>query len=270
MSIKRTRVLVLPVLVLGAAGGCGAYSTIVNLPIDCSVENAYEFEPSPVDLSTAYSSGDATAGATISTTVGPIPDGSLCNATTALEITAHHNDDWGALAGFYGFTSGNTYRDESAYQGLSFWARAPGPTGKGFTMEIADANTFATDADAGTNCTNYGDAGTSGPKYDSTGMLIPGAATAATPPDACGNSYSTTAKVTVGWRFYVIPFSQFHQGAMPNRVPNGVLPGNGLLTNQLMGLVFRMPKGEDMDLWIAKLGFYRKKGSATAADAGAD
>jgi len=269
MSIPRTSVLILTLLPALGAAGCGAYATITNLPIDCSVENAYQFEPSPFDPSTAYSSGDMTIGASITAMVGPIPDGALCGATTALEIKAHHNNDWGALVGFYAFTSGNTYRDESAYEGLSFWARAPGPTGKGFTIEVSDANTFATDPDAGTNCTNYGDAGTI-QLYDSTGMLIPGAATAATPPDACGNGYTTTMLVTAGWRFYTIAFSELHQGAMPNRVPNGVLPGTGLLTKQLMALVFRMPKGDDMDLWFAKLGFYRKKGSATAADAGAD
>jgi hypothetical protein len=270
MRLKRSSVLILTLIpAVGAAGGCGAYATITNLPIDCSVEDAYQFEPSPVDLSSAYASGDMTIGATITATVGAIPDGSLCNATTAVEILAHHNNDWGALTGFYNFTSGNTYRDESAYEGLSFWARAPGPTGKGFTIELSDANTFSTDADAGstTNCKNYGDGGTA-PMYDSTGMLIPGAATAATPPDACGNGYDTTMAVTVGWRFYAISFDEFHQTAKPNRVPNGVLPGNGLLTKQLMALVFRMPKGEDMDLWIAKLGFYRKKGATD--DAGAD
>src|SRR5581483_7209453 len=151
MSVQRTRVLgfALALAALGAGGGCGAYATITNVPVDCSVEDAYDFEMtvskeqlSAVDLSMVYNAGDTSAGATITTVVDGIPEGALCGAIKALEIKAHHYDDWGALAGFYGFTAGMTYRDESAFEGLSYWARAPGPTGKGYTIELNDANTF--------------------------------------------------------------------------------------------------------------------------------
>ena len=54
-------------------------------------------------------------------------------------------------------------------------------------------------------------------------MLISGATITAPPPDACGNSYSTVLPVTTDWQLYTIPFSQFHQTAMPNRVPNAAL-----------------------------------------------
>src|SRR6185369_10814010 len=151
MSFQRTRILgfALGLAALGAGGGCGAYATITNVPVDCLVENAYELEMtadaeqlSAVDLSMVYNAGDTSAGAKITTTIETIPEGKLCGASKALEITAHHYDDWGALAGFYGFTAGMTYRDESAFEGLSYWARAPGPTGKGYTIELNDANTF--------------------------------------------------------------------------------------------------------------------------------
>src|SRR5262245_46182089 len=269
MNLNRIGVLV---AALGAAGGCTAYSTLKVMPLDCNVEGAYEFDPMPVPLANSYPAGSLTVGATATAAAETIPEGALCGAMTALVIRAEHNNDWGALAGFYGFG----IRDEGAYEGLSFWARAPGPTNKSFTLSLDDANTYSTDADAGTNCRNYGsDAGTNPGMtiYDpSTNMPIGGVSTAAPPPDACGNSYTTNMTVTMDWRFYTFPFTLFHQLAQPSRVPNAALPEkgplaeNGLLTSKLMNIVFRMPREAKTELWVTKLDFYRKRTPGTQSD----
>jgi hypothetical protein len=267
-------VFVVPALGLGLSG-CSAYSTMKDLPLECDVENAYEFDPMPVPLANSYpAASDMTAGIT-TVAVAPIPEGGLCGATTALVITASHNNDWGALAGFYSFG----VRDESAYQGLSFWARAPGPSNKSFTLALDDANTYAADPDAGagTNCRDYGaDGGVGGPTGGgidpATNMPIPGVSIGVLPADACGNQYTNAMTVTTDWRLYTVPFTEFHQTSMPNRAPNqelterGPLPKSGLLTNKLMNIVIRLPRDATTELWIAKLTFYRNKPPGTSGD----
>jgi hypothetical protein len=70
--------------------------------------------------------------------------------------------------------------------------------------------------------------------------------------------------VASDWRFYTIPFSRFFQTSTPNRVPNpalpikGPIPDNGLRTDHLSNLIFRMPKAVRTELWIDNLSFYRK------------
>jgi hypothetical protein len=276
MTVNRTCVLLLAV---GAAGGCTAYSTLTPAVIDCSVENAYQFDPTAVPLGNVYTAGDNTPGSTVTAASQTIPDGALCNnTTTALHIQASHNNDWGDLVGFYSFGP----RDDSAYSGVSFWGRAPGSSNKSFTLALDDANTYGTSTpDAGTYCTNYNmDGGVNNPTmtvYDPlTNMPIGGVSTAAPPPNACGNSYSTVIAVTTDWRFYTVPFTQLKQAAMPNRVPNadlmqvGNVPGSALLSNLLMNMVFRMPKEADTDLWIGELSFYRNKAPGTVGDGGVD
>jgi len=274
MGLSRTGVLF---LALGAAGGCTAYSTLGTATVDCSVENAYDFDPKqPIPLSNVYSAGDMTPGSSISAAAAMITDGALCGQMTALLIQGSHNNDWGALAGFYGLSA----LDESAYQGVSFWGRAPGATNKSFTLGLDDANTYGAPPDSGTNCVNYyGDGGNAvnptGTVYDpATNMPISGVSTMAPPPNACGNSYTTVVSVTADWRFYTVPFTQFHQSPMPNKVPNaalmetGTVPGSGLLTNKILNIIFRMPREAQIDLWIGKLNFYRNKAPGTGGDGG--
>ncbi len=295
MSVGRTSVG-LALLALGGAFGCNAYPTLKNVPIDCNADSAYDFQYIySFDTTTAslqfYGSGDH-PDADVSTTpiVQPLTDGARCGSTTALLLHSYHNDDWGSLFGIYAFGP----RDESAYQGLSFWARSPGNTTKAFTALLDDTNTenlampATCSLDAGTApspvdggsvvCKNYcmPDGGTSGVGYGidtTTGLPIGGATTTAPPADACGNSYYVVPQVTSGWQFYTFPFTEFRQLAEPNRVPNAHFPGTEsspgthLLTSALMGLTFRMPPEADMNLWLSHLGFYRKK---TGGDAGVD
>jgi hypothetical protein len=278
------------ILVLGGLAACSTYSTFKEVPTNCSVEGGYDFDPNSTfpfetaaDATTWWSpSGDPFCNGndggparSISLSVDPIEGGSRCGSSkAALVFHAAHCNDWGALVGFSNFGP----RDESAYEGMSFWARSPGNTGKGFSIVMDDANTVGNTA--GANCTNY-DGGSPGQvtagTYDpATGTPISGSTGAAALPDQCGNSYSAVVAVTGVWRFYTIPWSEFTQLAQPNRVPNSALtqtggvPGTGLLTSKLWTLILRLPKESETDLWLDNLSFYRKKGSLAGADAGPD
>ena len=277
MSLKRTMEAQLPratVLLIAVTGafGCSPYPTLKVVPINCSVTNAYEFDPNPVNATNAsswYTASDAlTPDAGVIVTSETI-EGGLCNDTTAGVFHALHDNDWGALFGYSNFGP----RSESTYEGLSFWARAPGNTGKSFTLVLDDANTFSA---SDTYCKPYNtDAAVPGQAavtvYDpSTGTVIQVGAIGTSVTDQCGNGYAAVMFVTADWVFYTVPFSAFAQSALPNRVPNSILtdagsvPGSGLLTNDLRGLTLRVPKEARMDLWIDQMAFYRKKAQPDA------
>jgi hypothetical protein len=299
MSFRRTSEVFL--FALGGAFGCNAYPTLRPVPVDCTADAAYDIQYiytfDTVASTNFYGSGDhLDADVSTAPVIQPLTDGPRCGSTNALLLHTDHNDDWGSLFGIYSFGP----RPESAYQGLSFWARSPGNTSKAFTVLLDDTNTenLAQPAmcslDAGTPpspvdggsavCKNYcmPDGGTGGASYainTLTGQPIGGVTTNAPPPDACGNSYYVVAQVTSGWQFYTFPFTAFRQLAEPNRVPNANFPdtestpGTHLLTSALMGLTFRMPPEADMNLWLSHLGFYRPKvggGGDGAVDAPKD
>jgi hypothetical protein len=294
MKLERTFATVM-FLALGGAIGCTAYPTLKTIPVNCDVEAAYNLSVidayDTVGMAGFWTAAD-TAGAAAVPTPAPVPyvvskvepigDGARCGSTAALVIRSERNNDWGSL---FGINIGAP-RDESAYEGLAFWARAPGNTTKGFTVLLGDSNTscLGEAVDGGTcsiqpsNCITYAgsDGGTGTGVTDGTGMLLPGTVTSAPEPNQCGNVYSTVRVVTGDWAFYTIPFSQFQQGALPNRVPNaaltqtGPVPGTALLTNQLLSLTFRMPKAAVMELWIDNLSFYRKATGAGGGDGGVD
>ena len=293
MTIKRTsrtqllRPACLLLLGLGGAGGCAAYPTVKDVPVNCSVENGYEF-----DLVDAFDkvgnpqtlwgfSGDsicnppAPGDASVSLAVEPIKGEARCGSTAALVLRASHCNDWGGMFGFNSLGVNGKGLDRSKYEGMSFWARAPGNTSKGFTLLLDDANTAAGVSDS--RCKAYAaDGGVQGQStgtiVDQNGNVISGVVGAAPLPDQCGNSYVAPVVVTSEWAFYPVPFSSFTQTATPNRVPNSVLtetggiPGTGLLTSALWNLILRFPKESNLELWIDNLAFYRK----ATPDAGPD
>jgi hypothetical protein len=239
-----------------------------------------------------YTSGDMTTTSLLAATVGPFPDGPRCNSNVGMVLQSSQHNDWGSLFGFSNFGP----RDASAYEGVSFWARARGNTTTSFTLLLddpntsnpvtamcgADAGTPAASADAGAVdlCKNYcmPDAGAGNPVTTftdpMTGMAVGGSTNAAPPPDACGNGYSVVQVVTGDWRFYTVPFAKFQQGYMPKRVPNpvrkvtGTVPGTGLRTSALMNFVIRFPKEANAELWFDNLDFYRPK--KAGSDGGSD
>ncbi len=265
-------------LLLGMTGaaGCGdPYDTVTVLALDCSIEEPFEFESiekfETEGAASFWTSADTTVGS-MTVAVEAMNDGERCGSKDALVVRASHNNDWGSLAGYNNFGP----RDASEYEGLSFWARAPGNTTKAFTVLLDDENTFST---AG-RCTDYGGSGqgdSSGGGGGGASASDPGTNSSsngrASFPDECGNSYATAVVVSDQWELYTIPFSKFTQTAQPNRVPNAVftetggIPGTGIIPGKLWNLVLRMPKEATMELWIDNLGFYRKAG-ANAEDSG--
>jgi hypothetical protein len=269
----------------GAAGsaGCSAYSTFKPLPLDCNVESAYDLQVvnsfdtigpgafwMAADIADAGTVRSPPPYTYVASAVEPISDGPRCGSSAALVIRSERNNDWGSL---FGIDIGSP-RNASAYDGLSFWARAPGNTTNAFTILFNDPNTALPTVAADARCRDYGVDGGTAPVLDGTGMVIPGTVTEAPEPDQCGNSYSAVLVVASDWRFYTVPFGAFQQGPTPNRVPNAALmdvgpePGTALLTSSLLSLTLRMPKAATMELWIDNLSFYRRAG--TGGDAGAD
>lgn len=292
LRLSRTAgALAVGALLLGLAGmsACTPYSTLKDVPVDCTADVGYEFlyfetgtSTPPNDPVSAqgnwWGAGDtppADGGTSRAfSTIDQIPDGGLCGSKTADVLHTYYYNDWGSLFG------DNNFKTTGAelYDGISFWARAPGNTTKGFSILLDDDNTASI---AGSNCKQLpADAGAQGQvtgiSYDpSTGTVISGSASAAPLPDQCGNDYSVAMVVTSEWHFYTIPFSKFQQADSPNRVPNAALTevgnvaGTGLLTSKLRTLVLRMPREAEMDLWLSNLAFYRK-GAGNGPDAGPD
>jgi hypothetical protein len=291
-----------------AAGGlfsCSKYQTYKDVPVDCTVESAYDFKTIE-DFSTvdgwfaasdynipdggvldggspplAPSKGTATSMQTsggidintgrLSVSALSNPEGPLCNISNAGVFRASHNNDWGGMFGKWNFAP-TAPLNASDYEGVSFWARAPGNTTKAFTLLLDDENTAST----GTTCRVYSmtDGGVSeGQNQGSatgqdpgTGTPITGSSnTRASYRDECGNSYYSIVTLTSEWIFHRIPFGDFKQTASPNRVPNpalpdaGTSPGTSMLTSALRNLILRMPKEAEMELWMANLAFYRSK-----------
>ena len=265
---RAARPICVLLLSLGGATGCGSYPTLRDDPINCSVADGYDFDPTPVSLSAWCSPDGVTPDASASADQPPpTGDQGVCGSTSALVFHASHNNDWGSTCGFNNFGT----RNELAYDGLSFWARATGDTSKGFTISLYDANDTP-----GGNCKVYAvDGGTAGQIIvtmvdpSNPNNVISGAATASRMPDECGNNrgngYDHVMEVTSEWALYTIPWVKFTQWAYPNRVPNSILTdtgnvdGTGLLTDQLMGIGLRPPKEAPFELWISNITFYRKK-----------
>ncbi len=284
-AVKMTLALA---LALGPTLGCTAYATRKNLPVDCSVMNAYDLDNVDSFFGMMYGANDHTSDAAVNPVVDSFPDGALCGDTSGLHIVGTYYNDWGSLFGFWSFPK----KDESTADGMSFWARAPGSSGKGITILLDDPNTKNPSAicamdggtpgpplvippgDGGAHCTTYctpdgGMTTATAPVFSPEGMpLSSGTSTAPLPANACSNSYQWELSLTSDWKFYTIPFREFQQQPNQDKVPNSVLsmigttPDTTLLTSSIWWLTFRMPKGAPYELWFDRVGFYRPKGSA--------
>ena len=260
-------------LLVAMLAGCESYSSLIAVPIDCDAEVGYDIHvigdfETKADFWTA---GDPTPEKEITVTLDAIPDGGRCGSRYAARLHSWYNNDWGSLFGFNQFgtlaSPSGSFSGSSDYEGISFWARAPGNTTKGFTLLLNDPNTLYEKNVSNCDVYNIAGVGDTVPVTmdPNTGVALSGGTvTRAIYPDECGNAYAVVMSVTSDWAFYTVSFAAFHQDAKPNRVPNAVLtqagpvPGTGLLTDQLKTLIVRMPKEAMTDLWLDNLAFYRR------------
>jgi hypothetical protein len=72
-------------------------------------------------------------------------------------------------------------------------------------------------------------------------------------PNQCGDSFTRTLTLTDQWHLYLLPFSTFGQSITPSRTsePPDVAT--------IFTFAMRMAKESVDEVWIARLGFYRKK-----------
>jgi len=264
------------IFALGGAPGCDPYTTLKDVPIDCEADDGYEFLSlgenfDTVDEKVFWGAGDSTPGKVVGSDsdgnalVETISDDPRCDSNAAAVLRAAGNNDWGCL---FGSNSVGAPRNASAYEGVSFWARSPGNTTKGFVLLRNDPNTAIVNGVGVTsNCIDLG-GGENNPtitvSIDGQSVQTSGGATRPILPNECGNGYTAMMMVSSEWAFYTVPFGRFQQDPKPNRVPNevltqvGVAPGTALLTDKLLTLIIRMPKEARMELWLDNLAFYRR------------
>jgi len=170
----------------------------------------------------------------------PNPDGENpspgpCGLQSTLFFRSVGHNDWGS-----GFGSNVTSRtgahDGSAFEGLSFWGRTDPGNDRGFTIIINnEQNSWPSDVDATsaktveatrlpTDCTLPSADGTviRMQTQDEGSTLI----TSTGVPDRtdCGNEFSVDLFTSYEWQLYLIPWTDFHQNAFPNREPKGLNP----------------------------------------------
>jgi hypothetical protein len=293
MSLKRTLAAQLPrslgaaaagALLLGVVGGfgCSTYPTFKEFSADCQADQGYEFwylsslnstltDDPPSPSGKWWGAGDylPDGGTTRAvSTIETMTDGARCGSQTADVLRVSGYTDWGSLFG-YNYLLPTKPATDGYFEGLSFWARAPGATTKGFTVILGDPNT-----EVGLNnyCKSYGSSAGNNSDQGGGANMATGTTAAASNvtrapyPDECGNEYQVSVQVTSDWVFYPIPFATFQQSSKPNRVPNAVLtevgnvPGTGLLTDQILLLLIRMSREARMELWLDNVAYYRKKG----------
>jgi hypothetical protein len=228
--------------------GCSSSLDPRVLEIDCSENDRYEFNVlQPMEGTTVpwFGFGDMTPGATQSIAFQPIPEG-RCGSASALVINAHGYDDWGA--GFGEYQTAMAPADASAYEGVSFWARAGDGASTGFQMTLSDRNTDP----MGMVCiepeTNDVLAGAY--TYNEAGMVVPVGGELPSPQD-CGNVFVRVVSVTREWHLYALPFESFQQEAQPNRNPAG------LDRSALYQFSINITKDSAVELWLDDLGLYR-------------
>jgi hypothetical protein len=248
-----------PVMLALFSAACTARAPRPEPLPDCAGADAYEFkiyvDNSRVDETFEsdagelqwFDFGDCTPRAVHSYGVETIPNGGRCGSQGAFVFRTTGHQDWGSGFGIYGWNSRpQNDQDASDYEGIAFWARAPGRSDKGITIGIGDRQSSAT----GGVCMGH-DAGTQG----MCGMPLSEPNTDAglpPPPGACGNSWTQQIVVSEFWKLYLLPWESFAQEPVPSRVET--LDPSGIFE-----FAINIPKDSRIELWLDDLGFYRRK-----------
>ena len=170
LGFRRVRGTALCCSALAWVLGCSAAQRPDSIPVDCSIEDDYEF----IQLQTFegganswFGFGDCTPGGSLNNCNGmmipvgngpvvePIEDGPLCgDSLDALVLRSTGHQDWGS--GFGEFQTVGSPANGEDFEGISFWARSPGNTTKQLTFTVQDANTRA-EGGRCSQCSDHGD-----------------------------------------------------------------------------------------------------------------
>lgn len=242
-------------------------------PIDCSVEDKYEFYPLFVpaaggnDVDNWYAAGDLNAREekiknAETSEVRPALGGSpakvswaeyvgdpICGHTVGKQFKFELNHDWGAVAGRWADMSA-AEQDASAYEGFSFWALSL--YDRSLELNWSDI-TSANPGDDATpaewpcvpeNLVSDTKAKSPNPNWvDENGVPVA---------NGCGSLFSRRVVMGKGWNFYTFPFSDFIQILRDPR-----FNPEGLDTSQMRKFSLRVPKDTFVDVTFVNFAWYR-------------
>lgn len=240
------------------------------------MERFYTFEEGTTDPWFAFNDStptSRTSGPNLDNTASfielrPIEGGRCAASQQALVLTMSGRNDWGGAMGNYEVV--DEPLDAEAFEGFSFWARAPfdksltvvledNTSAARLTEDPPDSGTFINNGEC--DVTNLDAAVIIGPDGAVTtpeGRRDGGANLAAydsgvAGPNDCGNSFTRPLVLSARWEFYTLPFSSFAQVQQPNLSPEGIN------SSAIHGILFRIPKASKMELWLDDIGFYRRR-----------
>lgn len=151
-------------LVLSLSSACGNNDRLPALPVDCSIEEKYEF--SNISNFTGTESGwfryaDPTPGGTPNIIRGstdpatgsnvPVTDiepPGRCGDTRMIKLEVQGKNFWGAGFGDWAHNHLANRADGTGYEGISFWARSPVYAEKQFLFNVDDSRTILLTPDA--------------------------------------------------------------------------------------------------------------------------
>jgi hypothetical protein len=149
MAMTRTAAAVACGLLL-VISGCGQDDRPPPKPVDCSVEEAYEFkniEAFP-NVSNWYCYGDPTPGGVPPlqdcAMVAPVDPPERCGDANMLKLEAFGHNFWGAGFGDWAHNEAASRAHGAGYEGISFWLKSAPNRDKTFLLRVDDVWTFVT------------------------------------------------------------------------------------------------------------------------------
>lgn len=163
MTMTRTTLVFCTLLFSAFASACGQDHRPPLPPVDCSVEDAYDFDPInyfTAGMSGWYAYSDPTPGGAPNPYIDsdgeensnvllpgeegsrflPLEPPGRCGDTAIMILEMYGKNFWGA--GFGNWDLNANPRDGRAYEGISFWARSPINFEKEFLFNVDDVRTM--------------------------------------------------------------------------------------------------------------------------------
>jgi hypothetical protein len=269
------------------ASACGQDHRSPLPPVDCSVEDAYEFANIAnftADQTGWYLYSDPTPGGApnpvpldgggedSNVVASDIPAPGRCGDTRIMKLEMHGKNFWGAGFADWAHNPEGSRVDGTEYEGIAFWARSPINFEKQFLFYVDDHRTLTLDASmGGEDLTGDGVIGP-GDRVNGTecrlpppeesgevpcykgGVDPPASAGVRVPePDECGNQFHTRITTTESWQLFFIPWDDLVQWPCPNRLSGGIDK------SQIARFEVKLTQGMQYEIWIDNLALYRSR-----------